>query len=153
VRAVFLFLLLVLTSSCFNQGDCVITATNKVKIALQKKLDGTPRSTVFLSIEEVHGADTLLISTNDPNNPTLVTTLTLPLNPNYDSTTFVMLRDDSTLFHLTLGYSTYTKIIATDCGAFLYYEKLKVKHTDFDSTRIVNSQLLINVSKNLQLYF
>ena len=144
--------MLVLMASCFNQGDCVVNSTNQVKILLLKKLDGTPKQTVFLTIKSIHATDTLLLFSQDAANPTPITALSLPLNPNYDSTTFLLERSDEKSFGLTLGYSTYTKLISTDCGAFLYYKNLKVKQTDFDSTRVVNSQLLVNVSKNLQIY-
>jgi hypothetical protein len=144
--------MMVFMASCFNQGDCTITSTNLVKVTFQKKLDGTVKSTVFLTVKTIHESDTLLLTSQDPANPIPVTEMSLPMNPKYDSTIFLLERSDQRLFRLTLSYTTYSKVIATDCGAFLYYQDLKVKSTNFDSTRVVNTQLLTSVGKNLQIF-
>ena len=150
MRPFFLIISLVFLISCFNKGDCLITSTNVVKIALQKKLVGVSRITKFLKVQETHDLDTVDITTFENTELTL---LQLPLNPNRDSTSFVFLTSDLLPFHLTLAYNTYTRVISTDCGAFLYYKDLSVKDSNFDSTRVIYPQLFKSVNKNLEVFF
>ena len=150
MRPVFLIFSLVCLVSCFNQGDCLITSTNFVKVAIKKKLDGTSKPTTFLKVQEVHDTVTLDFLSLER---TALAAVPLPLNPNAIETTFIFLTSDSLTFHLTLSYSHYSRIVSTDCGVFIYYKDLKVKDTDFDSTRIVNSQLLKSVTTNLEVFY
>ena len=150
MRPFFLIFLLVFLISCFNKGDCVITSTSVVKIALQKKQDGASKRTTFLKVQETHDLDTVDIAGFENIE---VTSLELPLNPSRDSTSFVFFTKDSLSFHLTLGYTTYSRVITAECGAFLYYKDLSVKDSNFDSTRVTDSKLLISVKKNLEVFF
>lgn len=139
----------VFLTSCFDKGDCLITSTNLVKITLQKKQDGSPKTVIFLKVQEMHNLDTVDFVPDTIG----VTTLQLPLNPNLQETSFFFLTKDSLPYHLTLGYNTYTRIISADCGAYLYYNKLSVKDTNFDSTKVIFPQLLNSVNKNLEVFF
>ena len=139
----------VFLTSCFDKGDCLITSTNLVKITLQKKQDGSPKTVIFLKVQEMYNLDTVDFVPDTIG----VTTLQLPLNPNLQETSFFFLTKDSLPYHLTLGYNTYTRIISADCGAYLYYNKLSVKDTNFDSTKVVFPQLLNSVNKNLEVFF
>ena len=150
MRTFLLIFSLVFLVSCFNNGDCVITSTNKVKIALQKIQDGASKRTTFLKVQETHDLDTLDIGILENIE---MTSFELPLNPGRDSTSFLFFTKDSLSFHLTLGYATYTRVIAADCGAFLFFRNLSVKDSNFDSTRVTNPQLLISVNKNLEVFF
>jgi len=149
VRLVLLIFLAVFIVSCFNPGDCVITATNLVKVILLNT-DGAARKTTFLKIVTVEdGHDFLGDST------VTGTSLRLPLHPDRLQTTFQFLTSDSISYTLQMKYTTFTRIIGADCGAFLYYENLSVDstQTNFEKTRIINHQLFTSVPTNLELYF
>jgi hypothetical protein len=146
VKQVSLIFLLLLLGSCFNEGDCLITSTNLVKIDLLSKVDGSSRLTTFLqvrtdSLEFVAHGDTTVVS------------LQLPLNPDKLEESFTFLTSDSLTFHLDLKYNTFTRIISSDCGAFLYYDGLSIKETDFNNTKVITTQLLTSVGTNLEVYF
>jgi Family of unknown function (DUF6452) len=150
VRPVFLIFSLVLLVSCFNQGDCLITSTNLIKISFQKKLDGTTKLTTFLHVQAVTDNVTFDFPTLE-NTP--VQLIALPLDPDNTTTTFVFQTSDSLTYRMTVGYNQYTKIISTDCGAFLFFKDLSVTGTTFDSTKVINRQLLKSVANNLEVYF
>lgn len=137
-------------ASCFSQGDCIIVSTNVMKVGLQKKLDGKPKLTTFIRIQEIDEGGVLDLDTLEGRE---LSVLPLPLNPNYTESTFVFVTSDLLTYHLSLHYTHFTRIIATDCGAFTYYENLSVVQTDFDSTRLVNPQLYKSVPTNLQVFF
>src|SRR5258708_31515376 len=95
VRRLFLVFPLVLLSSCFNQGDCLVTSTSVVKIGLRKKLDGSAKVTSFLSVKEVFENDTLTFPVLQ-NVP--LELIALPVDPNHLSTTFEFITSDSLKF-------------------------------------------------------
>jgi len=146
-----LIFFLVFCTSCFNQGDCLITSTNLVKIDLLNPADGTARQTKFLQIVELEDGLSFL-----NGDSTLTTTfLHLPLSPNRTQATFQFLTSDSVTYHLSLQYTTFTRVVGVECGAYLYYEKLAIDtvNTDFAHTKLIEPKLLTSVKTNLQLSF
>lgn len=142
--------------SCFNQGDCLKTATNLVKVKLLNKTDGSIRETTFLSVMELsHQADntTDTIRFVPVGGDTTVNAIQLPLDPTLQESAFVFMTSDSVVYNLDLKYNTFSRVVAADCGAFLYYENLSVSDTNFDRVKILSTQLLTSVTTNLEIYF
>ncbi len=148
MKAVFLILLVFLFNSCFNQGDCLITSTNLIKINLRSKDDGKSKSATFLQVREV--TDLIEFPAYELIG---ISALQLPMNPKRLDATFVFLTSDSVVYHLNLTYSTFSRVVSPDCGAFLYYKDLSVTETDFDRTKIINPQLFKSVTTNLEIFF
>jgi tetrahydromethanopterin S-methyltransferase subunit F len=159
-----LFLLVLLFGvSCFNEPDCLITASSAIKIDFrQTKTNPTTlvrsvvdSALVFNSVF-VSGIDTAYIKYRA--NQTF-TSVTLPVDPrvktikyvfNIRSTSGVITRKDS----LEFSYASESIVIAPRCGAYTYFLDLKVTNTNYDSTRyrIVSSRLLKSTT-NVQVFF
>lgn len=152
-KAVLLIFLIFLSSSCFNKGDCLITASELTRIDLYQKSDKQPKTILFLSIKTSGYGTTL--QQDSVNSPTLL----IPVNPNGDTTRFTFNYGEKSDF-ITVSYSSATRIIAPDCGAFTYYSNLGIVNTSFDRSliKLVNTRLLRNPANNknatnLQLFF
>ena len=150
-KAVLALFLIFFSSSCFNQGDCLITASPYTKIDFYQKKDKTPKIITF-SYVEVFGAGTAY-------QDSVVSSLLLPVDPNGDTTRFVLHYEDKSDF-ITVKYSSITRIISPECGAFVYYKDLEIVKTSFDETliRLTNNQLLKDAvnnkyATNLQVFF
>ncbi len=148
-----LFILLtILSSGCFDQGDCLITATNLMQVKLLSKADRKPFTIAFTSVT-VSGSNSILYKDKE------TTTLLLPVNPGQSSTTFTLDYSDK-ISTITVSYSQETRVIAVDCGAFTYYKELQITNTSFakDSIQLVNTALLHDVSTqayatNVEIFF
>lgn len=124
----------VVLGSCFNDGNCLITATNFMHIQFKSqntKLD----SALDLTTIYVSGTDSILV-VNAAEKEIL-----LPLDIHSNTTTFVLQRTNSsnTLSGsdtLTVGYSAQSKVIAKDCGAFTYYRDLRILYTNLKDSQI-----------------
>ncbi len=152
-KAVLLIFLIFLSSSCFNKGDCLITASELTRIDLYQKSDKQPKTILFLSIKTSGYGTTL--QQDSVNSSTLL----IPVNPNGDTTRFTFNYGEKSDF-ITVSYSSATRIIAPDCGAFTYYSNLGIVNTSFDRSliKLVNTRLLRNPANNknatnLQLFF
>jgi hypothetical protein len=96
-----------------------------------------------------------------------ISSLQLPLDPERDTSYYSFLtQNDSVRYKLAVRYTTYSRVISTDCGAFLYFNNLAVIkssanclktgvgcYTTFDSTRVVQAQLFQSVTTNIRLFF
>ncbi len=145
-------LLAILSSGCFDQGDCLITATNLMQVKLLKKTDKKPFPITFTSVT-ASGSNSILYKDQKTS------TLLLPVNPGQGSTTFT-LNYDTIISTITVSYSQETRVIAVDCGAFTYYKELQITNTSFaqDSIKLVNTALLQDVStqayaNNIEVFF
>ena len=114
---------------CFSDGDCLITATNQMHIQFKKRSNSAKDSVVQFNSIEIGGIGTLAaISTSD---------ILLPLNINSDSTLFIFNRVNATSpDSILLTYNRQAKVITKECGAFTYFQKLKMKKTNLDSVQI-----------------
>jgi len=124
-----LILICTLFGSCFNDGNCIITATNSMHIQFKKLTNTTLDSTILLDTVYVSGTDTFLVVN------TAVTEFLFPVDTHSDITTFVLKHTNSakTIYGsdtLQVGYTAQSKIIAKDCGAFTYYQNLKIIHSN-----------------------
>jgi len=154
VKAVLLIFLIFLSSSCFNQGDCVITASGYTRIDFYQKANRQPKLITFSAIT-VSGGGTIL----HQDSVSASTFLLLPVNPNGDTTRFTLDYDGKSDF-ITVKYSTEMRIISPDCGAFMYFKDLEIMNTSFDQglIKLINTQLLKDAVHqkyitNVQLFF
>ena len=156
-------IIILLLSACLNKPDCIVAATNRVKIALLKVEKDTIHYVRF-SLIKVSGTDSLFQNVKDS-----VSSLVLPLNPRAIQTTFkfqyktkinssTVVKTDS----VTLGYVPQNVIISPECGGYIFYTNLLVISSSFDQTgskkgeivnpRIISNQLSTSASNiNLQI--
>jgi len=135
--AVLMFVSLVL-ASCFNEGDCLISATNYVHFQFKKKTNITTDTTVAFTSITVSNSNSALIQDS------LASELLIPLDIGMDatSTTFVfhiINPNDSSVTAtdtLQVNYTKQSKVISRDCGAFTFYHNLKIIRTNLSSAQI-----------------
>lgn len=144
-------IIILLLSTCLSQPDCLVTATNSVKISL-KRTDSDSVNTVKFIVISVSGTDSLFYV-----NKT-VSSLTLPVNPAILNTTFrfeykskpdtAIVKKDS----VTLTYASQYFVISPDCGGYVYFSNLAVLSTSFVNVpKIVNPQLSTSATTNIDI--
>ncbi len=146
MKYVFPFIIYALLASCFNEGDCLVTATNLVHIQFKSKktLRDTLVTFSYYSVKD------------EKDNIIKASEILLPLNVNQDSvfTQFIFKRMnpvDSTVYAthtLKIKYDKQTKVISKDCGAYTFYQNLKVVkstlHPDSAAIKTPNTSLVKN---------
>jgi hypothetical protein len=144
----FPFFICALFASCFNEGDCLVTATNYMRVQFKKKKNSSEDTVVTFYSIVMRGQDTLPAFYSNSQ-------ILLPLNLSQDSsaTTFIIHRINSdtsknAIDTLTISYTKQTKIISKDCGAYTFYQILKVdyltSHHDSVTYKIPGTSLLKN---------
>jgi len=87
-----------------------------------------------------------------------VNEILLPVNIHSNATTFIFnYENSSTPDTLQVGYTTQSKIIAKDCGAFTYYQNLRILYTKlklkaFSASLLTDPTLYVAGSINYQAY-
>ena len=146
VRTLAVLFLMLALSSCFDQGDCLITNSNLVQVSVR---DFKTRAAVNVTFETVaiQGGDTLY------TNKT-VAALSLPVNPGLNETSFVFVHAGKT-DTLSLGYSNETVVLAPVCGAFPFQKNLATTYSTFgqDSVEVTDRSLTKNAAENVRIYF
>ena len=137
--------------SCVGQPDCLITATNQVKIALKKTTSEEANSVLFTSIT-ISGTD----STFQDKKNAKVSSLILYVNPHDVETTFKFKYLDASNVEksdfLVVSYLAQNVVISPECGGYVYYSNLYVLATSFLITpKIVNSQLSTSATVNIEI--
>ncbi len=145
-------IIILLLSTCLSEPDCLVTATNNLRISLKNGGTGTAQKALFSSIK-VSGTSATFFSTDS------VTTLILPVDPLATRTTFKfqygtvlnskpVVRTDS----ITVTYATQIVIISPTCGAAIYHTNLTVSATSFViEPKVVNSQLSTRATSNIEI--
>jgi Family of unknown function (DUF6452) len=153
-----IILTFLLFNACFDQNDCLVTSTNLVKIELAT-IAGVNQNVRFVtvrqdSVDSAHTRTRHIDFVYYQNYP--LGSLELPLDPEHDTTYFSFETADKTIYKLAFRYSTFSRVISNDCGAYLYYKDLSVIKTDvhpFDSTVVVEPQLFKSVITNVKVLF
>lgn len=137
---------MLVASACFDQGDCLITNSNVIRINLK---DATTRQTAQILFDSVYvPGDTLVYKAATTSS------LALPVDPTKTETMFV-LKQEARRDTIVFTYSNQTLILAPDCGAFVYQRDLSFGQSTLptEQIRIVNNQLAKSVTLNVELYF
>ncbi len=125
MRILLLFFICLVMSSCFTQGDCLVSATNQMRIIFKKKKTTTDTA-VTITYVEISGTDTLL------SDSAATSDFLLPLNGKVDTTRFIIHRikaGDPTVTGtdtLTVKYDIQGSVATPDCDAYTYYQNLRV---------------------------
>ncbi len=125
MRIVLFFVACLLLSGCFTQGDCLVSATNMMRIQFKKKNTKSDTAVTITAIE-ISGTDSLLVPTS------ALTEISIPVNGRADTTRFIIHRTkaiDNTITGvdtLTVQYDIQGSVATPDCGAFTYYQNLRV---------------------------
>lgn len=156
-----LFLMMILVgASCFNEPDCIVTATSSIKIDFKQTktdkitlLKSVVDSALVLKYVNVTGIDTAYVKNR------ISATLTLPINPKTKTITYYLFRQSvsgasTRLDSIQFSFAEEGRVIAPKCGAYTFFLDLKVVQTSFSQTqyKITSTRLLKNTT-NVQVYF
>ena len=139
------FIPLLFLFSCLDDPDCLVTATNLVKIDF-KNTDGTVRTITFSGITVSGLATPLYVNSAQ-------STVQLPLNPQSTETTFLF-REASVVKRMVIRYAITHRAISEKCGAYAFYSNLEVIENDYTSARVRNPFLLTsNTAANVEVVY
>lgn len=135
MKYIFPFLILALLASCFNEGDCLITATNRLHLQFKKRTNTKLDTLVPFKSIVVSGTDSVVVFKSAQSD------ILLPVDIRLDSTEFIFNRLDKdnqpvAPDTLRIGYTRQARVISKDCGAYMYYSGLKIFKTNLPSDRI-----------------
>ena len=148
MRAVLFILMVLIFFGCYEQTDCLINNTNILKIAFKGKTLGKDTTVTFISVRELKTPGDLYTNAQ-------VGSVEIPLQIKDSATTVIFdYTEKSKLVSDTLmvSYLNQTRVIATDCGAYLYHLDVAVPKTTFEKVRVTSSVLLTTVTKNLEIF-
>ena len=149
-RALLVGIVVLLFSSCYDKGDCLITNSTLINIKFKKRTNSAIDTAISLTSIEIIGSD---IASGD----TTGTGVYLPVDPFKTQAAFILHykdnikvidnKNDTTKFKpdtLQFNYRNETVILNGDCPAFAYQKDVTVTKTTHDSTliRVINNQLL-----------
>jgi hypothetical protein len=157
------FLLFLLTllfgASCFNEPDCIITASTAIKIDFKQTktnittlIKSVEDSLVIVTYAKVLGIDTAYVSNKR------VASLTLPINPKVKTITYFINRRSlsgatTRLDSIQFSFAEESRVIAPKCGAYTFFLDLKVLQTSFSQTQYkVTSTRLLKNTTNVQIF-
>lgn len=138
----FLFVgLCVLMASCYDQGDCILTSSNLVRIDFYASSSTTTAKKILFDSAIVLPTGFLFKDTASVS----VSSVTLPIDPTLSETTFVIYYDKK-VDTLVFSYTTQTKVLSPDCGSFGYQNDLSIVYSTLpaDSAVVVDPQLRLN---------
>jgi len=151
-RTLLVGIVVLLFSSCYDKGDCLITNSTLISIKFKKRTDSSKDTAISLTSIQIIGSD---IASGD----TTATGVYLPVDPSKTEAAFIFHypdnirvidnKNDTIKFNpdtLQFSYRNETVIMNSDCPALTYHKDVIVSKTTHDSTliRVINNQLLKN---------
>ena len=132
-------------AACNEVVDCSRETKTTARISFFKKTDGSTLAIAFDTIMAI-GSESFFFTAIDSSS-----VYDLPLDPNVNSTTFIFIKASVT-DTLNLGYENQFVIIDEDCVPEIAFNNLEILNTSFDSLRIVENRLLVEVENNIKIF-
>jgi hypothetical protein len=151
MRTWWVFVLLVLGVSCLDEPDCLKSTGKVVKVDFIR-LEENERDTVVIKSIAVAGlADTVFYQQFGTDLNDTVSFVLFEINPFAEASEVSFRFPDDTLA-MVLHYRVTTRFISETCGADQVISELSVEDTEFDSVRVINSQLPNEPATNILIY-
>ncbi len=140
-------LITIVLSACLSEPDCLVTASNEVKIVFKKAHKDSLKYVQFPIIES-SGTDVIFVADS-------VSNITLYVDPRATQTTFKFQQETGKTDYVTLKYNIQNILISPACGAYRYYSGLQVVDYSFSDTVKVTNPTLSNNStvQNVEIKF
>jgi hypothetical protein len=147
LRLAGLIFLALVASSCFDEGDCLVTNSNLIKVSLWESKDKKKAKQIPFTSIAIPG-DTVLYANKS------MATFDLPVDPGLNEMQYVLQYSGKT-DTLIFRYNTLNVVHSPTCGAFPYQRNLEIMKSTFplDSAVVVNQSLGKNVTENVKIYF
>jgi len=146
LRAWLLIFVVLIVTSCLEEGDCLVTNSTLVRVNLKSVKSRKDSTITFTSVRLANGTELYA-------NKALAN-LELPVDPGKTASSFFFQRGDIK-DTLVFEYRNETIVISPDCGAYEFQKDVKVTTNTFgrDSVRWVNNQLSKNAKVNVEVFF
>ena len=132
-------------ASCLDDPDCISGTTNFVNIKFYN-IQTSAVDSVTVSSVRIVGSDSILVE-----NDTIVSII-LPLNPKTNESTYVF-NTEYGLDTVVFSYATNSRIISEDCGIDILFTGLDYLRSDFDSTSVINREVLSEtITEDVQIF-
>jgi len=145
MKIIWVMLIIFSIVACSEVVECSRETKTTARVSFFKKSDGTSLAIAFDTITAI-GSESIFFSAKDT-----LSIYDLPLDPNGNSTTFIFIKASVT-DTLNLGYENQFVIIDEDCVPEIAFNNLEILNTSFDSLKIVESRLLIEVENNINIF-
>ena len=131
-------------ASCYDQGDCILTSSNLVRIDFINSQSTKEAKTVVFDSALVLPTNYVFFGDSTLKAVT-ASTILLPVDPTESQTTFIIFYNKKA-DTLVFSYTTQSKVLSPDCGTFSYQNDLTIIYSTFpaDSAAVVNPQLRLN---------
>lgn len=144
------FFLILSTLSC-TEPDCIDLGGELIGVSFRDEETGQAEPIRINFLQAEGSLDTLVFEIENVSN------LALPINPGLDELTLFFdteLGNDT----LVIGYNRTARLISEECGTEIIYKNIQVLRSDFDSVRVINSQVILNFQdldatiENIQIF-
>ena len=146
LRVLIAIFLLFLATSCFEEGDCLVTNSHLIRVSLREFEKTTPITILFDSVYT-------------PGYPAFyknisAATLELPIDPGKTEMVYVFTYE-GTVDSIKFGWDNLSVVHSPTCGAFPYQRNLVVPESTFgqDSVVVKDPSLTKNAKENVAIYF
>lgn len=144
-------MIFILLGSCLDNDICLRGADNALIFGFIKLSDGKADTVVLFNIAAT-GVDSVFYKDHGIDlRDTLAQQAQVTVNPYSDTTQFTF-QYPNEVRTITVGYSTEVRFVSEDCGSERLQYDLKILSTDFDSVRVVRSNLNKGNSINIEIY-
>jgi hypothetical protein len=154
VRLFLPLIFILVLSGCLTEPDCLVTATNIVKVSFKSPTGDTTRTIRVIQVG-VSGTDKVILGDS-------VSNMLLPVNPGDTRTTFTFLfkhkvggKYVASTGSVTLSYQRLNVVVgAQTCGSFAYYKDLAIAAYTFAAEPLILNPLLSTsnaVATNLEI--
>ncbi len=136
----------ILSSGCFEQGDCQNQTSNKVKVDF---MDAVTRKALTLAVDSVTiaGVSGKLYETAS------VSSVTLPLDPLNDAAEIMVHLTNAPDATLIIRYTARTTVLDPACGAAELFTLSGAEGEPFTEAILVQKTLSNIISTNVRIYF
>jgi hypothetical protein len=137
---------LLMGTSCLEEGDCLVSNSNLVRVSLKSVKSKKDSTITFTSINL---ADGTVLYANKP-----LASMELPVDASETVTTFFFQRG-AVKDTLVFQYRNEAVVVSPDCGAFPFQKDVSVARNTFerDSVRWLNNQLSKTATVNVEVFF
>jgi hypothetical protein len=140
----FLFFFLAM-GSCLDEPDCVNMNNGFIGISFKKMFDEKADTVNFISIQSPE-SDSIFYSF------TSATAIQLPLNQFATQTSYTLEEVYNENF-LVMNYAnSVAQFVSEDCGTRYVFSDLEFSGHDFDSLKVITTDLFTTVQTNLEVY-
>lgn len=138
-------LILFIFSSCLNEPDCVVTATNIVRVSFERLIPDSLNTDTVVFIDSVQVSGTFALY----HEGDTTSQLQLPVDPQQLTTTFRVFYYDSIMDSIRISYTRKAQVVSPACGAFTHFQDLVVLSTSFGNLIVEDPTLSSSATSNI----